>query len=147
MPVDFDPREVELLFEGLQGVGPQALEYLGFDFLAEATMEAPVRRGTLRGSIQATEQADYQWIIGSDLEYALYVHEGTRPHLIEANHAQALGPLEISASYLGVTRSGFGFFKSVMHPGTAPDPFFDRAIETVESRVDEYITMATEGIN
>lgn len=51
--------------------------------------------------------------------YALYVHEGTRPHEIRPKNKKVLAN----------RRTGQFFGKVVHHPGTRPNPFFVRAIE------------------
>ncbi len=49
----------------------------------EAKKEAPVDTWILRKSIQYAIYPNY-WLIYSPLSYALFVHEGTKPHIIRA---------------------------------------------------------------
>lgn len=142
MGAEINLSEIKELFEEAKNIGELALEYLALDYWTESVEEAPIKRGTLRGSIQAEQVSIHNWIIGTNLEYALYVHEGTRSYPITAQSAEALGPLDIAFSYLGVSHSGYGFFKSVQHPGIEGNPFFDRTTETVEGRIEEFIGMA-----
>jgi hypothetical protein len=130
MPVD--TSEVELLFEGMKQIGETALEILKDDFLSVSADEVPRLTNTLANSIQATGGGN-NWIIGTDIEYAGYVHEGTGPHDIGS-------PVLIGGSwvYIGLSPGG----KGKPHPGYKGDPFFDRAIDTVEGRTDDYISQA-----
>jgi hypothetical protein len=60
--------------------------------------------------------------------YTRYVIDGTRPHLIEAVASRALH---------WVAAEGDRFAKRVHHPGTAPNPFPRRAMETVKEPVSD----------
>jgi hypothetical protein len=125
MPVD--TSEVELLFEGMKQIGETALEILKDDFLSETANEVPRLTNTLANSIQATG-GGLQWIVGTDIEYASYVHEGhmTRP-------SQADSYVTYQGKSLGV--------KGHQH-WVEGNPFFERAIDTVEGRCDDYISQA-----
>lgn len=60
--------------------------------------------------------------MGSDLEYAGFVNDGTAPHIIRPRRAQVL-------------RFNVGgrtvYAKVVNHPGTRARPFLDRALREV----------------
>lgn len=60
--------------------------------------------------------------VGTDVEYAPFVHDGTRPHIIRPRRAQAL-------------RFAVGgrivYARRVRHPGTRARPFLDRALREV----------------
>jgi len=91
-----------------------------------AKVLAPVRTGRLRGSIRAEEPRIFSLRgsvkVGSDLEYAAFVNDGTRPHIIRPRRAQVLR----------FTVGGRTVFaKVVHHPGTRPRPFLDRALREV----------------
>jgi hypothetical protein len=58
--------------------------------------------------------------------YSLFVHEGTRPHIINARPG---GVLAFQSHGQTV------FATSVNHPGTAPRPFLRRALEQVAATV------------
>lgn len=70
--------------------------------------------------------------------YAIYVHEGTRPHRITPKTAKAL--------YFGGK-----FSKGVNHPGTKPNPFMPRILEAakvgVESQWKKALDKITQEIN
>lgn len=138
MTIEIDTSDFLDLLNELSNVGSTVMQLMGADFWAESVLEAPVREGTLRGSIQATVQDNYQWIVGTDLEYALFVHDGTRAHDIGS-------PVYIGGGewrYIGRSPTG----KGKPHPGTEANPFFDRATDTIEGRLEEYLTMAVEMI-
>lgn len=62
------------------------------------------------------------YTIGSDVSYAPYVNDGTRPHIIRPRTRQAL-------KFTVGGRTVFA--KVVHHPGTRPNPFLDRALREV----------------
>lgn len=91
-----------------------------------ARILAPVRTGRLRSSIRADPPRLFTLRpsvkVGSDLEYAEWVHDGTRPHRIEARNKKALR-FRMGGRIVIV--------KAVDHPGTRPRPFLDRALREV----------------
>jgi hypothetical protein len=133
MGAEINDADIQLVFEGMKEIGLRAMVLMGSDFEAEAVQEAPIKTGNLRSSIQATTKDDYMWIVGTNLEYAPYVHEGTEPHVIEGNPWLYWPGAEHPV-------------RKVNHPGTEANPFFDRATDTVEGRLDEYIQMAMEDV-
>lgn len=91
-----------------------------------AKVLAPVRTGRLRSSIRAEPPRFFSLRasvkVGSDLEYAGFVNDGTRPHRIVARNAQVLR-FRVGGRLV--------FVKAVNHPGTKPRPFLDRALREV----------------
>lgn len=86
-----------------------------------------MRTGRLGQSIRAegVENAGEMVVSGSvtaNTDYALYVHEGTRPHLIRPKRAKALR-FEVGGRVV--------FAKLVRHPGTKARPFLRNAGERV----------------
>jgi hypothetical protein len=83
----------------------------------------------------------------SDGEYAVlinhpawrFVNFGTVPHIIEAVNANAL-------AFYWEKVGDFVFFKRVKHPGTKANPFVERAIDTTERRIEEFVQIALDGI-
>ena len=56
----------------------RALEAIGFEAESDAASICPVDTGRLRNSItHAIDDDDKAAIVGTNVEYALYVHEGT----------------------------------------------------------------------
>ena len=91
-----------------------------------AKVLAPVRTGRLRASIRAEEPRIFSLRgsvkVGSDLEYAGFVNDGTRPHIIRPVRARALR-FKVGGKTV--------FAKLVHHPGTRARPFLDRALREV----------------
>lgn len=102
--------------------------------------EAPVNKqgggGNLRQSIRSdiTGVARGRLEVGS--EYGIYVHEGTRPHIIEAKNKKALANV----------RMGQFFGKRVNHRGTAPNPFLQRAVDQSGNEIQEFFKDAVERV-
>jgi hypothetical protein len=69
--------------------------------------------------------------VGTDVDYAVMVHDGTRPHIIKPKRAHTL-----RRSSRGVVKPALRFeiggqvvyARVVHHPGTDPRPFLDRAL-------------------
>lgn len=86
----------------------------------------PVKTGRLRASIAVQQSHDIKgrftsgYEVSASAPYAAFVHEGTRPHVIEGN------PLLVFQ--IGSTTV---FTRRVNHPGTRPNPFLLRATQTV----------------
>lgn len=145
MGAEVDPKEVLDLFDDMLKVGTNALEFMTMDFWEISTERANIEKGTLRGSIQADKQTDHQWIVGTNLEYAPYVHDGTPPHEIKPKKGKALA-WNMTASYLGVSRSGKIVRRIVHHPGYKGNPFFDDSLEIIENQLNDYVGMAMKAI-
>ena len=100
-----------------QGEVGQWLRKRGYMMMMAAKAQVPTGTGKLRASIKMIHnRASYgQYIdIGSNLDYALYVHEGTRPHEIIPEKAKIL------------RFSGGGrviYTHKVEHPGTRPNKY------------------------
>lgn len=88
-----------------------------------ARVLAPHRSYRLRQSIGVEQnravqgQFSFGYRIYADAPYAVFVHNGTRPHRITARRAKVL--YSQRDGFLGV---------SVMHPGTKPNPFMTKAL-------------------
>jgi len=91
-----------------------------------ARVLAPVRTGRLRSSIRAEPPRIFSLRgsvkVGSDLEYAGWVNDGTAPHVIRPRNRQVL-------KFTVGGRTVFA--KVVNHPGTRANPFLDRALREV----------------
>lgn len=95
----------------------------------------------LSNSIQVGEVTGsfWDWNLEGTVEatapYALAVEEGTRPHEIRPKYRRALRiPIE----------GGYLFRKAVQHPGTAPQPFMQPALEQNQVDAMEEIGAAIE---
>ena len=94
--------------------------------VARAKVLAPVDTGRLRASIRVERQSTFglrqRWTVGSDVEYAPMVNDGTRPHIIRPRRAKALK----------FTVGGRTVYARVVHhPGTRANPFLDKALADV----------------
>lgn len=110
---------------------PSALTNLLDDLAADVEVlmkdESPVRLGDLQNSITTDTVSNLERLIWPTVEHAAYVILGTRPHIIEGSPW-----LYWDGADHPVRR--------VMHPGTAPNPFPDRAAD----RADQYIEQRLE---
>lgn len=73
----------------------------------------------------------------SDAPYALWVHDGTRPHLILPRAKKALR---------WVKNGKFVFAKKVWHPGTKPDPFLYEAGEAAAPEINMIFARALDDL-
>jgi hypothetical protein len=147
MGADVDPKEVLDFFDDMLKVGTNALEFMSMDFWEISTEKANIDKGTLRGSIQADKISDYQWIIGTNLEYAQSVHDGYAAHWIYGS----AGPSYMGQSITG--KKGMLYWPGakhpvlrVHHPGYKGNPFFDDSLEIIENQLDDYVGMAMKAI-
>lgn len=94
--------------------------------VARAKVLAPVDTGRLRASIRVERRSTFglrqRWTVGSDVEYAPMVNDGTRPHIIRPKRAKALR-FKVGGKVV--------FARIVHHPGTRARPFLDRALADV----------------
>lgn len=86
--------------------------------------EAPVKTGKLRGKVMSTVSTNGGSIFvpKGAVKYFDFVIDGTRPHDIVPKHAQAL-------YWPGAKHP----VKKVRHPGTKSNPFFDKALTSMDS--------------
>ncbi len=91
-----------------------------------AKVLAPVDTGRLRASIRIESRRTLTlrsvYTIGSDVEYAQMVHDGTWPHVIRPRQAQALR-FRIGGRIV--------YAKVVHHPGTRARPFLAQAVREI----------------
>lgn len=94
-------------------------------------MRAKAQVGKRTGALQASIHYRHgrsglgQYItVGSPLSYALFHHEGTRPHIIVASRARQL---RFTAGGRVV------YTRSVMHPGTQPNRFLSDNLSVIKT--------------
>ncbi|MEM2177034.1 MAG: HK97 gp10 family phage protein [Archaeoglobaceae archaeon] len=98
------------------------------DYAMQAMKEAaPKRTGRLVQSIQK-HVGRLSAQVGTDVEYAIYVEFGTRPHEIRPVHARALR-FEVDGRIVFAAR--------VWHPGTIPHPFVHVAADETLNAAEE----------
>ncbi|MHC9292059.1 hypothetical protein ACRCUN_06300 [Mycobacterium sp. LTG2003] len=96
----------------------------------QARADVPVRTGNLgrtigEGPIAFTGPRTVSGSVHATADYALYVHEGSRPHLIRPRRAKALR-FQIGGRTV--------FARLVRHPGVRARPFLRNAAERVAAR-------------
>lgn len=104
--------------------------------VARAKVLAPVRTGRLRGSIRAEPPRFFSLRgsvkVGSDLEYAGFVNDGTPRHFIRPRGGRSARGNPKRPGMLKFTVGGRVVYARVVdHPGTKPNPFLDRALREV----------------
>jgi len=93
--------------------------------------KAPKRTGRMARSILKLVTG-FHCLIGPTVDYAIFVEEGTMPHLIEPVAAQALR-FEIGGRVV--------FAKYVHHPGTKPQPFVRQTAEATRREIPRFWRM------
>lgn len=93
---------------------------LGNRIRNNAASRCNVDSGRLRSSLQVILSGPGSMLVGTDVEYAIYVHNGTRPHLIEPVTARVL-------HWIGP--GGEVFAARAYHPGYGGNPFLTDAVE------------------
>lgn len=93
-----------------------------------ARRRCPTRTGRLRNSIRWYVASGPVGWVGTDVKYALAVHNGTRPHLIVPRNPN--GVLAFTVGGTGPKQKGGTqvFVKWVQHPGTKGVPFLRDAL-------------------
>ncbi len=107
----------------------------------QAKKEAPANKGistgnTLRQNIKARMTSKLAGEVVAARPYALFVHEGTRPHII----------VPVTKRVLANKRTGEFFGTLVHHPGTRANPFFQRAIQNSMRRIEEFFNQALQNV-
>lgn len=100
---------------------------------SDISRNSPVRTGALQEAFtQEVAQGGSRIVarISNPRPYAEYVTEGTRPHTITAVNRKAL-------SFYWPAVSARVAFKSVNHPGTAPNPFWKDGLEVWPDNIRE----------
>lgn len=96
---------------------------------------APVNTGALRQSIQSRFEP-LRGIVEAMAKYAIYVHEGTRPHDI----------FPVRKRGLANVRKGQFFGTHVKHPGTKPNPFMRKSVDEAMQWINKYFSDAVDNI-
>lgn len=73
--------------------------------------------------------------VGPTVEYAVFVHEGTRPHVITPKNGKAL-------YWKGLEHP----VRSVNHPGTKPNPFMQKIYEKAKPAIEQHFKNALQKI-
>ena len=135
LEAEFPVEELNTLVEAGKRAIPRAVELMAIEVWGNIGREAPTNTGRLAGSFELSQIEELAWCIATTVDYASYVHEGTEPHEIRPVRAKAL-------FWEGAEHP----VKKVEHPGTSPNPFVDRAIQSAESRSEEFARRAIEEV-
>lgn len=111
----------------IRGASMSELRRVGPAVVNRAKVLAPVRTGRLRAAIgparySRTWTLRPQVTIDVNVDYAGFVNDGTRPHIIRPKNKRALR---------FVVDGRVVFATVVHHPGTRAKPFMDRAVAEV----------------
>lgn len=110
----------------MRGASRRELTEAGRRVVNRAKILAPVDTGRLRSSIRMQPPRLFSLrpsvTVGSDVFYAPFVNDGTRPHQIRPRRAQVLR-FTVGGQVV--------FARVVNHPGTKPNPFLDRALQEI----------------
>lgn len=109
----------------------EALGKSAIDLTNSAIQYAPVDTGTMRKTIFWESNNNLEAFVNSPAKYSIYVHEGTRPHLI--------------GSAVNIRGIGWRYIK--MHPGTMGIPFMTQGIRTSEPNFTRFFSEAMDLIN
>lgn len=132
--VRWNSREAERLLNGRDGPVARDLAAKAAAVAKRAKELCPVSPhgsngnppGHLRSSIDVQMGRDEQGLyadIGSDVEYALVVETGSKPHVIEPREKKALA-----------WPGGQHPVKKVDHPGTEAQPYLRPALDSIRDR-------------
>ncbi len=140
MDITFDLTGVDMLRSRLEALASALPQEIGAALYMEAQIEAtesrrrtPVLSGALRDSHHVTQPE----IVGDDISvmiqvggvsapYAIYVHEGTAPHVITVKVKKVLAN----------TKMGKIFGRVVHHPGSPPNKFIPRIIAKSQGEIN-----------
>lgn len=90
-----------------------------------------------RGIITDVKGSEGVVALNPAVPYAVFVHEGTKPHIIEPRDKMALR---------WVSRGEFAFAKRVQHPGTEKDQFLYEAAENEMPKIQSRFENALESL-
>ena len=124
--VVFRKAELDFLLNSPEGDVGKYLAKKGRLLMAAAKTQVGVRTGALRSSIHMRHLRDSrgQYVkIGSNLDYALLHHQGTKPHVIRPDRAKVLR---------FVRGSRIIYTTSVMHPGTKANRYLSDNLKLVK---------------
>lgn len=131
MAVDFEwesgnsPEDLAAKFEAFDSALDRhlesAMENVVTKIAGDASEKAPYETGNLsskiRGRVLPVMNNVVKGVVGTNVKYAEFVHDGTAPHTIKGS------PLAFESG--GETQ----FATTVQHPGTDPNPFLERAVK------------------
>jgi len=122
---------LDAMLQGPNGDVARFMLRLGNRIRTGAAERCNVDTGRLRSSISVALIDGPGCQVGSDVNYAYWVHEGTAPHVIEAQGMSPRNPTRLHVlSWVGP--GGRVFRRRVNHPGYRGNPFLrDAMVEEV----------------
>lgn len=118
-----------------------ALERSLYRVEANAKKRAPVNKqsggGNLRQSIYSEVPFKDRGRVAVFANYAIYVHEGTRPHAIQVKNKKILANRRLNQI----------FGKRVQHPGTRANPFLRDAVDESNDFINSSFLRALSNIS
>lgn len=118
MQIIWNYPELDRLLKSRAGPVGRDLHRRGLKVATAAKRQVGVKTGALKSSIEITHGRNptgQQVMVGSDLDYALMHHEGTRPHVIIARPEKLL-------RFTG-RNGGVVYTNKVNHPGTRANKY------------------------
>lgn len=155
MPIEFPADESRAILEQAKEVAVIALNLTAQELYGDVKKDTPVDHGGFQGSWEIEQQSDSDYLIYTNIEYALAVHDGARPHEIwpkGITYGISKGAYYAGANR-GPTTAAQALFwpgashpvRMVNHPGYKGNPFItDSSIPSTESRLDEFVQMALQ---
>lgn len=144
--IEINPEGIDALRATFARLVPEVRQRV-LDGLAQVAFDAAQRQvdthtqtGALARSLFLKPQGETAWIIGHDQQHAphaLFVHWGTRRHVIRPREKKAL---RWPSGQGGATR--FAFAKFVDHPGYAGDPWLVQAADAAVRQFDALVRRA-----
>lgn len=98
----------------------------------KAKQNAPVDKGFLRNKIDAViKNGSLTGQVISKAKYGIFVHEGTKPHLIFPKNKKVLAWRSVSYTARGRRKySPYSYAMFVKHPGTKAIPYLSKAADS-----------------
>lgn len=109
--------------------------------LGESRKLAPVDQGFLRGAAMVTQFRNLIGILENTAPYAVFVHDGTRPHWPPFGVGQGVEPW---ARKHGIP--AFLAARSISRKGTEGTPFFDDAIKKTQTTVQRIFDRSIDNL-
>ena len=127
--------EINQRFDDLPEIGHDAMarcmDLVAQELWGQVRIEAPVDTGRLAGSFLLERRDPLTHAVFTNVLYALAVHEGSGPRVIEPRNAAAL--------YWPGARHPVA---RVNHPGTPSNKYAERAFENTERRINDFAELA-----
>ena len=113
-----------------------AIKLSAWEIVRSVQKETPVKTGQLKRSVMP-RFSTLRAVIEPKAKYAIFVHEGTRPHEIH--------PVRKKALYW---KGALHPVMSVRHPGSKANRFMERGLNDAKSKVDKiFINVIDKALN